>query len=257
MEEKLHSKIVNPDEFQASDLNLEYTPEMIEDLKNFNLDLSGAITSADGKIIGLTGKSNLPKLMEEHRKQKIENIAWEVFQLKLGLSFKSTFTSEDKKKVTEVEAYEYYREEATKIYEKKQLALLNKKYPVIDVPANGKSGWFGGAYVLCFVYSKYKGNFVLRGYSKEVDEYLKKNYTHYFYYKSYWYHGFSRGHWDFWKDSICIFEPDRKRRKEKKFMVRPYNHDFTGTGFSKEELDAKTLKFKRLPKRWIPEFDIY
>ena len=79
------------------------------------------------------------------REQAIENIAWEVFQRKTGLKFKDTFTSEDRKKVTEVEAYEYYREEATKIYEKKQLALQNKKYPVIDVPASGESGWIDGA----------------------------------------------------------------------------------------------------------------
>lgn len=199
-----------------------------------------------------------PMKKDDEREQAIEDIAWEYFQLKLGVSFKTTITAEDKKKITDKEEYDYYREEATKIYEKKQLALQNKKYPVIDVRASGKSGWMGGAYMLCFVYSKYKGNFVLRGYNKEVEEYLK-NYTHYFCYKSYWYHGFSRGHWDFWKESIGMFEPDRKRRNEKKFIVRPYNYDFTGgeNKISKEELEAKTLKFKRLPKRWIPEFDMY
>jgi len=193
--------------------------------------------------------------------EAIEKIAWTFFTHKLGLSFKRELSPEEKKKVTDTPAFEYYREEAIKIYEKKQLALLNKKYPVIDVPASGKSGWMGGAYMLCFVYSKYKGNFVLRGYNKEVEEYLKKNYTHYFCYKSYWNQGFSRGHWDFWKDGIGIFEPEKRSNRRiipnnRKFMVRPYGGNYSEEKISKEEMKAKTFMFKRLPKRWIPEFDI-
>jgi hypothetical protein len=109
---------------------------------------------------------------------------------------------------------------------------------------------------MCFVYSRDHGNFILEGYRGEVDEYLKKNYTHYFCYISMWSNGKSRGHWDFWKDNIGIFEPS-KMRKNWKWEVRPYS----GGGFfgnkkvSEEEIKRKTFKFKRLPKRWIPEFN--
>jgi len=192
------------------------------------------------------------------KEQAIADIAWEFFLQKTGLSFNSSFTEDDKKGITDVKEHGYYTDEATKIYErrliKKQKSLLNKKYPVIEVPASGKRGWMGGAYVLCFVYSKHKGNFVLKGYIKEVQEFLKKNYTHYFYNMSLWYHGSNRDLWGFWKGNVGIFEP-AKRRGDFKFMVRPYGGSITGEILSDEELQAKTFKFKRLPKRWIPEFD--
>jgi hypothetical protein len=138
------------------------------------------------------------------------------------------------------------------MYEKKLQALGNKKYPVIEVPASGKTGRMGGAYCLCFVYSKYDGNFVLKGYIKEVEEYLKTNYTHYICNKSLWYKGFNRDIWDFWKESIFIHHPSvRDRKKGKKIEVRPFLHSCE----DKEERKEKTLYFKRLPKRWIPEFD--
>jgi len=190
------------------------------------------------------------------KKQMIEDIAWRVFLNNTGLSFKRELTAEEKKSITEVDSYEYYREQAEKIYEKKQHALQNKKYPVIDVPANGEQSWVGGAYCLCFVYSKYKGNFVLKGYVKEVEEYLKKNYTHYFCNKSLWFHGFNRDIWDFWKEDVGIFHSSirEKKRKKKKIEVRPFSAWFEDD-VTTQEKDKMALKFRRMPKRWIPEFD--
>lgn len=131
---------------------------------------------------------------------------------------------------------------------KKLRALDNKKYPVIDVPSEGKSGWSGGAYTLCFVYSKYSGNFVLRGYYKEVKEYLKKNFTHYFCNYTLWHRGFNRSIWDFWKERVIIHHPSiRDRKKGQKIQVRPYT--------SEKDWKNKDYRFRRLPKRWIPEFD--
>ena len=127
-----------------------------------------------------------------------------------------------------------------------------KIYPVIKVPSSGYSDWMEGARTWCFVYSRDHGNFILEGYRGEVGEYLKKNYTHYFCYISMWNQGRSRGHWYFWKDNIGIFEPS-KVYKSWKYVVRPY----TGgrSNVSVEDSDKKALKFKRLPKRWIPEFN--
>ena len=86
-------------------------------------------------------------------------------------------------------------------------------------------------------------------------DYLKKNYTHYFYNMSFWYKGFSRNVWNFWKKDIGIFEPSiRERKKGKKTKVRPYSCSYENK-FSDEEIKEKTFYFKRLPKRWIPEFD--
>jgi len=118
-----------------------------------------------------------------------------------------------------------------------------KKYPIIDVPPTNKSGWIGGAFCLYFVYSKYNGNFILRGYQNEVKKYLKKHYRCYFYYNSMWYRGMSRGYWRFWKDSVLISRPN-KDFKEYKYCVEDFSSE-------------KKLEFKRLPKRWVKEFDLF
>ena len=123
-----------------------------------------------------------------------------------------------------------------------------KLYPVIKVPASGKPVWGGGARTMAFVYSRNMGNFILEGFHDEVEAYLKKNYTHYFVNYSLWWHGEHRDIWDFWKDSISIFHPTRKKR-DWKIQVRPYSNYQT----DKTELAKQTFKFKRLPKRWIPE----
>jgi len=201
----------------------------------------------------------------ESKEKQIEDIAWQVFLNKSGISFRRELTAEEKKSVTDVETYQYYRDKATKLYDKKQRALSNKKYPIIDIPADGKSGMWGGAYCLCFVYSKYKGNFVLRGYMREVEAYLKKNYTHYFYNMSLWHLGMDRNIWSFWKDDIAIFTPSReskthKGKKKWKFQVRPYsssyNFDDDAKWEEKEKIfDRDSLWFKRMPHQWIPEFD--
>jgi hypothetical protein len=205
--------------------------------------------------------------MEDKRSKEIENLAWQVFQNRTGLNFIRELTTEEKKSVTDVPSFQEYREEAERVYAKrlikKEKAALNKKYPMIDVPASGTRRRMGGAYTLCFVYSKYKGNFVLRGYSAEVEEYLKENYTHYFYNMSLWYHGNNRDIWGFWKDDVGVYTPNRDSRIFKgeerwKFRVRPRTgaHSWDWDYQEKKKLaDGKELYFKRMPKRWIPEFD--
>jgi hypothetical protein len=198
------------------------------------------------------GKPFNKPFMDELEKRVIEKIAWQVFLNKTGLRFKRELTADEMKQITEVESYEYYREQAMKIYKKKQKAVLNKKYPLIKVPSSGKRTWMGGARCLCFVYSKYNSNFVLEGYYEEVKNYLKQNYTHYFCNYSLWSNGQNRDIWDFWKEDIMFSRATiREKKKGEKSEVRPYSN----SEMSDEEISALTFKFKRLPKRWIPEFD--
>jgi len=142
--------------------------------------------------------------------------------------------------------------ENVKFESSKMMKLSKGKYPVIQVPALGVPVWYGGARTWCFVYSRNHGNFILEGYSHEVDEYLHKNYTHYFYRYTYWYNGKSRGGWKFWKDTVGIIPPS-KSGKEWKYTIRLW----TGGrhNVSIEESNKTCLKLKRLPKRWIPEFN--
>jgi hypothetical protein len=52
---------------------------------------------------------------------------------------------------------------------------------------------------------------------------------------------------------VVIFTPS-KSRKDWKYEIRPYSVS-GGNNLTKEEINKKTFRFKRLPKHWIPEFD--
>jgi len=49
-----------------------------------------------------------------------------------------------------------------------------EEFQVIEVPASGKPSWGGGAWCTVFVYSN-KGNFFLKGFIRECEEYIKDN----------------------------------------------------------------------------------
>jgi hypothetical protein len=126
---------------------------------------------------------------------------------------------------------------------------MKKELTPIEVLSTGNRGWSEGAYVLAFVYAK-KGNFLLKGYIREVENYIARNYTHYFVNLSLWYNGRHRDIWKFWKDGVGIFKPSRKKSRHTlyKWRVKDYSTcDNQG--------NARELKFRRLPKRWIKEFE--
>jgi hypothetical protein len=192
-------------------------------------------------------------------KPEVRELALKIFKRTLGFTFKPDVEESTIDKLVESEPFQYYIEQAEKQLDKRGKAVLNNKYyPVIEVPADGVKGVGGGAYVLCFVYSKHNGNFVLKGYHREVKAYLKKNYTHYFCNMSMQWMGSHRDFWKFWKDSVGVHEPSKYRKGRSKedmqFVVRPYI-SWHCSDEEKDEADAKALRFKRMPKRWIPEFD--
>jgi hypothetical protein len=191
--------------------------------------------------------------------QEVRELALKIFKRKLNFTFKPNVSEDVIDKLVTSEPFQEYIRLAEKQLKKRAKALaVNKHYPVIEVPADGESGMSWGAYVLCFVYSKHKGNFVLKGYMREVQEYLKKNYTHYFCNYSMQYMGSHRDSWGFWKESIGVHEPSTYRKgvtkEQMKFTVRPYI-SWHCSDEEREKADAEALHFKRMPKRWIPEFD--
>jgi hypothetical protein len=203
----------------------------------------------------------------EQRQKEIRELALKIFKRRLGFMFKSNVEPEVIDKLVDSEPFQEYIEEATLQYDKRQQALeVNKSYPVVEVPKDGRRGMSGGAYVLAFVYSKYKGNVVVKGYMREVEDYIKKNFTHYFVNYSLWYMGSHRDIWYFWKKDVGIHTPTKSSKKEKikkddrVFKVRPrcdYSWDVSKEEYKKQHKDAdeNQLVFKRMPKRWIPEFD--
>lgn len=192
-------------------------------------------------------------------KAEVRELALKIFKRTLGFTLKPDVEESTIDKLVESEPFQYYIEQAEKQLEKRGQAIINNKYyPVIEVPADGVKGVGGGAYVLCFVYSKHKGNFVLKGYHREVKTYLKKNYTHYFCNMSMQWMGGHRDFWKFWKESVGVHEPTKYRKgrskEDMKFMVRRYVNWDCGDE-EREKADVEALCFKRMPKRWIPEFD--
>jgi len=59
-----------------------------------------------------------------------------------------------------------------------------------------------------------------------------------------------RGSWDFWKDGVLIYAPS-KMRKDWKFKISDRGWSWE----AKKKTEVIEYEFKRLPKRWIPEFD--
>ena len=128
----------------------------------------------------------------------------------------------------------------------KEQLLGPKRFKEIIVPGDGTSGWAEGAYTLAFVYSN-TGNFLIKGYLREVKTYIKKNFDKYFVNYSLWYDGRNRNIWDFWKKDIGIFEPSHsKLLKTRKWEFRYYY----GKG-------NDAVLFKRLPKCWVKELEIF
>jgi hypothetical protein len=133
-----------------------------------------------------------------------------------------------------------------------RLSRPEGKYPVYTVPYSGRPNWAEGARTMCFVYSKHCGNFILEGYLGEVRAYLESYYTRYFCYFSMWHHGESRGYWRFWKNrDVTISEPS-KSRKDWRFEVTSRDPRYSYRQGIKIKAE---LHFKRMPNRWIPEFD--
>lgn len=182
--------------------------------------------------------------------EEINNIGLKILFRDLNLKLKRELNDEEKSKIINDTSFEQYRKKATEFYINKQKSLDNKQYPVIVIPNSGEKTWIGGAYCIFFVYSKYNGNFVVKGYSNEVKDYLKNNYTHYFYNMTLWCDGFHRSIWYFWKKNqyYFYFPTNRDKRKGKKIELRQYTR-------GAEDQKPFSKSFKRIPKQWIKEFD--
>jgi len=101
-------------------------------------------------------------------------------------------------------------------------------------------------YTTTFVYSKYNGNFIVRGYTEDVKDYLKENYTHYFYNMCILDKGSVRfNSWNFWKDNCNILRYGSGKKEYGKYRVYKRDDD--------EQLIEFT--FKRMPQRWIKKFN--
>jgi hypothetical protein len=118
----------------------------------------------------------------------------------------------------------------------------SKKLPETGIDADGDSGWSGGAFCIAFVYSN-RGNFVLKGYYREVEQELdsrRNGGLQYFANFTLWHAGQHRSIWRC-TGGLALCEPDKSSKWR--------------WTFRKWSTWDKNLRFRRLPKRWVPEIE--
>lgn len=119
----------------------------------------------------------------------------------------------------------------------------------ITAPKLSKKCWINGGWCMTFVYSN-KGNFIVKGFSGDVDivlDELKSKGYRFFYNRVIFCNNTKRSYWSFSIGNTYIRHPNYKKGKNH-FYVR--NYKFINGDYVKIE-----YKFKRLPNKWISEFD--
>lgn len=133
------------------------------------------------------------------------------------------------------------------------MSKQKEELPVIEIPASGKPDWYGGAWCLVWVYST-KGNFLLKGFRKECEEYIKSQgwkcwaiYNLYHTKCGFIGHAYNyRTIIDSYNCGFKIYSPSRHRRdKDWKFTI-------TKNEVKSGEDSWKTrISVKRLPKIFV------
>lgn len=95
-------------------------------------------------------------------------------------------------------------------------------------------------FAIAFVYPKNGDPVVVKGMLLQVEKYVEKTFPVSFYNISMWKNGRTRGSWQFTNDRGYVF-----RRKNKWEIVLR----------NKDSKEYKEMYLKRMPHRWIPEFD--
>lgn len=124
-----------------------------------------------------------------------------------------------------------------------------QKFPEINVPASGKPKWMGGAFTVTFIFSP-KGNFVVKGYMEEVEQYIASHFGQRYLvrhnlYKDKEFRTITR-----FSDAcnLTLLEPNLSHHNYcPKYQIIPHNYD--------NDINSTILKLKRLPQKWIPEYD--
>lgn len=135
--------------------------------------------------------------------------------------------------------------------------MTKELLPEILITPSNVPDWYGGAYTLAFVYSN-KGNFILKGYLKEIQDELekkKKEGLKYYVNLTLWHKGQSRNILKFYKDTVCICEPKYSRNNRWNKDTRKYKIYYYDSKYIDDNGIKPLLTFKRLPKNWIPSLD--
>jgi hypothetical protein len=138
-----------------------------------------------------------------------------------------------------------------------------KKLPEIIVTDFISNSGLNDPYCFAFVYSR-KGNFLVKGMFSEVKEYIQENLTDALVKYTFFHNGKSRGYWEFVNKQEYVLSGSGRTRCKRRLVYEHDERDKYGRYPGKRkgyvvllrgEKRSKKLYFKRLPHKWIPEFD--
>lgn len=119
--------------------------------------------------------------------------------------------------------------------------------------------WGGSEpYTICFVYTQDGDNFVLKGMCDLIEAYLENlaEEKNFLYCKTFWRDGQCRTHWRFEskKDGIkrSVLHTQIARTKND---YDEYGYVYRGRMRYSIKIGEKGFTLRRMPKKWIPEFD--
>ena len=130
-----------------------------------------------------------------------------------------------------------------------------KKYPIIQVSASGKPNW-AAAHELCVLcIQKITVILFLKDISMKLENIWKRILPITFVISLYGAKAVVEDIGDFGKIKPFIFLIHLKFAKEWKYRVTKYEPSDGYGYYASTKKEQTVLKFKRMPKRWIPEFN--
>jgi hypothetical protein len=109
------------------------------------------------------------------------------------------------------------------------------------------------AFCIAFVYAE-SGNFVVKGFSGDVHKHVENNFPKSLVNLTWWHKGTKRSFWKFTHDDIYIKKITSQYWAIHKNELKR-NRGWVVWKYVDREL-PETLYFRRLPKKWIKEFDV-
>lgn len=98
----------------------------------------------------------------------------------------------------------------------------------------------GHPFEIAFIYAD-SGNFVVKGMSDIVSDFLQREYKHYFANRTFWANGVHRS---YWSGCTGVYIKRQQAKKRRIWCVQLGNHwKF-----------KQSLTYRRLPKKWLPEW---
>ncbi len=112
--------------------------------------------------------------------------------------------------------------------------------------------WPDNAFCIAFVYAE-SGNFVVKGNVRDVEIHVKNNFPKSLVNWTWWHKGTHRSFWEFTHENIYVREIDGGYWAMHKNKLKR-NRGWVVWKYVDREI-PETLYFRRLPKKWIKEFD--